>query len=466
MKRPQGEHIIMSIYVNRILNMKQIHAIGFDMDYTLVRYKSEAFEEMTYEEIKRKLILTKNYPKELSKLKFKFDMAIRGLVIDKPKGNVLKLSAYSKVKQAYHGLGEMDFKDQQKTYQGLTIDLNDSDRFAIVDTTFSISYCVLYMQIVDLKDKNPNLSIPDYKQLENDILEALDTSHRDGSLKDQVRKNVKKYILLDPKCAEALEKFKLHGKKLWVITNSDYSYTKLLLDYAITPYLKNHKSWSDVFNLAITAANKPKFFTDKMPLLKIDPKSGLMKNHHGKIDDGIYQGGCASSIQKDAGLSGENILYLGDHIYGDVLSIKKTCNWRTALVIEELQDEVSSIQKGKKFTDKINLLMNKKLDLEVQLDKLNDEEFEKKKKSSKEKTQSIFKQIEKIDHEISPLIKSYGKLFNSQWGETMRSGAEPSRLAGQIEKYACIYMTKVSDFCDYSPRTYYRPKRKVLPHDT
>jgi hypothetical protein len=35
-------------------------------------------------------------------------------------------------------------------------------------------------------------------------------------------------------------------------------------------------------------ANINKFFTDKLPLLKVDPKSGMMKNHHGLIEDGIY----------------------------------------------------------------------------------------------------------------------------------------------------------------------------------
>ena len=162
--------------------MKQIAAIGFDMDYTLVRYDSYAFEEMTYNEILKKLIQVKDYPAPVKQLKFEFNRAIRGLVIDKPHGNILKLSTYSKVKHAYHGLREMDFKNQRKIYQGLVIDLNDSDRYSIVDTTFSISYCVLYMQLVELKDTKPELNLPDYKTLEEDILEALDTSHRDGSV--------------------------------------------------------------------------------------------------------------------------------------------------------------------------------------------------------------------------------------------------------------------------------------------
>ncbi len=455
----------MGIYVNRTVNMKQIAAIGFDMDYTLVRYNSEAFEVMTYTEIKKKLIEQKNYPKVVQDLEFQFNLAIRGLVIDKPHGNILKLSTYSKVKHAYHGLTEMDFKTQQKIYQGLTIDLNDSDRFAIVDTTFSISYCVLYMQIVDLKDKHPELGFPDYKTLEEHLLDALDISHRDGTLKGSVKKDVKKYIVPDPDGVQALERFRKHGKKLWVITNSDFEYSKLLLDYAITPYLSEHKSWSELFNLVVTAANKPKFFTDKMPLLQIDPATGLMKNHHGAIEDGIYQGGSAQTLQKNAGLSGEQILYLGDHIYGDVLSIKKTCNWRTALVIDELLLECTAIKDTAALSQEINLLMTQKVELEQMLDELFDKEIEKGKKPDKEQIQDHFQKIEKVDKKIGKLIRSHTQHFNPYWGETMRAGLEPSRLAGQIEKYACIYMAKISDFIDYSPRTYFRPKKKTLPHE-
>ena len=455
----------MGIFVNRTLNMKQISAIGLDMDYTLVRYDSHAFEQMTYEEIKKKLIADYKYPSEIKKLKFEFNRAIRGLVIDKPHGNILKLSTYSKVKHSFHGTKEMDYKDQQKIYQGLTIDLNDSERFSIVDTTFSIAYCVLYMQIVDLKDKSPELKLPDYKQLESDLLEALDISHRDGTLKGEVRKNITKYIVPDKETVDSLELFKLHGKKIWVITNSDYSYTKLLLDYTINPFLKHHKTWMELFDITITSSAKPRFFTDKNAFLEVDPETGYLKNHHGPLAQGIYQGGSANALQKASGLSGEQILYLGDHIYGDVLSIKKTCNWRTALVIDELIQEEEAIAASKTLMKEINELMDEKIEFEKKIDAVYDKEIEKGKKPEKEKIQKYFKEIEKRDKQLGKLIRSHSKFFNPYWGETMRAGNEPSRLAGQIEKYACIYMSKVSDFIDYSPRSYFRPKRRSLPHE-
>jgi HAD superfamily 5'-nucleotidase-like hydrolase len=445
--------------------MKQIAAIGFDMDYTLVRYHSEAFEEMTYQAIINKLLTDKNYPEIIKTLVFKFDLAIRGLVIDKPNGNILKLSTYSKVKHAYHGMKEMDYKEQQKTYQGLTIDLNDSSRFAIVDTTFSISYCVLYMQMVELKDSHPELNFPDYKTIEQDLLHALDMSHRDGTLKNQVKLDLKKYIFPDAETVHALEKFKKHGKKLWVITNSDYSYTKLLLDFAINPFLKDHKHWSELFNIVITLAAKPRFFTDNMPLLKVDPATGLMSNHHGPIQDGIYQGGSAESIQKYSGLSGEQILYLGDHIYGDVLTIKKTCNWRTALVIEELIHERKALALVGPINEEISSLMDTKLVIEKEIDELFDVAIENDQKPDKTKLQPLFDKIESYDKLIAKNIRIHTTYFNPLWGEVMRAGLEPSRLAGQIEKYACIYMAKISDFDEVSPRSYFRPKRKELPHE-
>ncbi|MFP5458747.1 MAG: HAD-IG family 5'-nucleotidase [Bacteriovoracia bacterium] len=449
---------LMGIYVNRTLNMKHIQAIGFDMDYTLVRYNSEAFEEMTYQEIKKKLLAHKKYPKAVSQLKFDYTRIIRGLVIDKPLGNVLKLSLYSKVKQSRHGGQEIDFKGQQKIYQGLSVDLNDSNRYAIVDTSFSIAYACLYMQIVDLKNSDASLELPEFRQIEADLIEALDVSHRDGTLKDAVRANVKKYIVQDPHAVKELERMKEHGKKLWVITNSDYDYTKLLLDYTITPFLKQHKHWTDLFDLVVTSATKPRFFTDRLPFLSVDLKTSMLKNHHGPVVKGVYQGGCASIIQKDNDLTGEQILYLGDHIYGDILTLKKTCNWRTALVVEELEGEREALVKGRKISTEINELMNEKVEIEHQLDHLHE-------KKDKKKTQPLFERIEAIDKKLGKLIRQYQGHFNPHWGEVMRAGVEPSRFAGQVEKYACIYMSKIADFAQYTPRTYYRPKKRPLPHE-
>ena len=442
--------------------MKKIKAIGFDMDYTLVRYNTEAFERFTHQETLKKLVSEKKYPEEILKLEFDFQRVIQGLVIDKRKGNLLKVSRFGKVKSSYHGLTPIDFKEQQKIYGNGVIDLSDI-HIQSLDTNFSVSNGVLYSQLVEMKKKGT--SFPDFETLADDIKEALDICHSDGTLKDHVRKNISEFIIQDPEVVTLLERYKRYGKKLLVITNSDFNYTKLLLDYTINPFLKEHKDWSELFEITVTLSSKPRFFTTKTAFLKIDPTTGLMTNAEGKITKGIYQGGFAGKLQKDLGLEGDEILYLGDHIYGDVVSIKKTFNWRTALVLDPLKEEIEAIKSSAFIQSEIDKQMAIKEALEHMLNEIDIRKNELHEDVSKEELNNLFTDIDKVNAIISDLLDQHKKFFNPYWGEMMRAGLEESRFADQVEKYACIYMTKVADLISYSPRTYYRPFRRTLPHE-
>ena len=452
----------MAIFINRTLNMKKIKAIGFDMDYTIVRYNTEAFERFTHQSVLKKLVSEKKYPEEILKLDFDFARVIQGLVIDKKKGNLLKVSRFGKVKSSYHGLTPIDFKEQQKMYGNGVIDLSDS-HIQSLDTNFSVSNGVLYSQLVELKKKDA--SYPDFETLADDIKEALDICHSDGTLKNHVRNNIADFIIQDPEVVTLFERYKRYGKKLLVITNSDFSYTKLLLDYTINPFLKEHKDWSELFEITITLSSKPRFFTTKTPFLSIDPATGLMSNVEGKITKGIYQGGFAGKLQKDLGLEGDEILYLGDHIYGDVVSIKKTFNWRTALVLDPLKEEIEAIVASAHIQVEIDKQMTIKESLEHMLNDIDIRKNEHHEDVSKEELNKLFTDIDKVNSTISELLEQHKKFFNPYWGEMMRAGLEESRFADQVEKYACIYMTKVADLITYSPRTYFRPFRRTLPHE-
>ncbi len=452
----------MSVFINRILNMKKIKAIGFDMDYTLVRYHTENFERLAHQEALKKLVSVYGYPSEISALNFDPLLVIQGLILDKKQGNLLKISRFGKVKTAYHGTTPLEFKKQQDIYSNRVIDLND-ENFQSLDTNFSVSQGVLFAQLVDMKDKG--LALPDFTSIADDVKNAVDLAHRDGSLKDQVKARIDEFIIKDPGVAKLLERFKRYGKKLWVITNSDYNYTKLLLDYTITPFLKEHKDWTEVFDIVITFSKKPRFFYEGSSYLSIDPKSGHMQNFDSPVVNGIYQGGNAKKLQEDLGLEGEEILYLGDHIYGDVVTLKKTFNWRTALVLDPLKEEVEGVIKSDETQRKIDDMMIKKSELEKKLNDLEMRKYEQGENIDKEEINRLFAEIERANTEIGSLLDSYRTFFNPHWGEMMRAGSEESRFADQVEKYACIYMAKVTDLLDFSPRTYFRPHRRIMPHE-
>src|SRR5690606_37083946 len=113
-----------------------------------------------------------------------------------------------------------------------------------------------------------------------------------------------------PEVVAGLEKFRLHGKKIFIVTNSDFHYTKMLLDYAINPYLKSHKSWLDLFEIIVVSAQKPRFFYDSLNFLKVNPTDGSMVNQSEPLTNGVYQGGSADAFTKDFSLPGDEILYI------------------------------------------------------------------------------------------------------------------------------------------------------------
>jgi HAD superfamily 5'-nucleotidase-like hydrolase len=385
--------------------------------------------------------------------------AIVGLVIDKRNGNMLKLSRFGKVKLAYHGLEEIEFRERLRIYRERMIDLRDPG-FQSLDTAFAISNGVLFTQLVQLKKKG--VSLPDYSRLAEDVNGSIDSLHKDGTLKDILKADFGKYVLRDPKTAAMIERLKSYGKKLMIITNSDYEYTKSLLDYALNPYWKKYKNWQEAFDLVITFADKPRFFEGRHRFLKIDAKSGVMTNHEGPVSEGLWQGGWFEDVQEGMGIPGDEFLYLGDHIYGDVVSIKKLCDWRTALVLGGLDDELEAIRATREIQAEIDRLMNRKEWLEKEADEA---ELDRREGGRKRVPENHAAEQDQLNTRISELLDELKPHFNPYWGEILRAGSEESRYAEQVEKYACIYMTKVSDLHDHSPRTYFRPPRRKLAHE-
>src|SRR3954469_9617996 len=82
------------VFVNRTLNLKSIRTIGFDMDYTLVLYNEDALEELAFKTAAAYLVSQHQYPESILKLEFSSEKIIRGLVIDKKLGNLVKINRF------------------------------------------------------------------------------------------------------------------------------------------------------------------------------------------------------------------------------------------------------------------------------------------------------------------------------------------------------------------------------------
>src|SRR5258708_1577144 len=108
------------IFCNRTLNLRAVRAIGYDMDYTLIHYVTEAWEREAYEHLRRRLGAL-GWPVE--GLAFDPSFVIRGLVLDLELGNVVKPNRFGYVKRACHGTRILDFAEQRRVYARTIVDL-------------------------------------------------------------------------------------------------------------------------------------------------------------------------------------------------------------------------------------------------------------------------------------------------------------------------------------------------------
>ncbi len=460
------------VFCNRTLNLRSIRAIGYDMDYTLVHYHVEEWEKRAYEHLKQQF-LSQDWP--VQDLQFNPQMVCRGLVIDTEKGNLIKTNRFGFVKHAMHGTKNLDFDLQRETYSRTIVDLAEK-RWVFLNTLFSLSEGCMYAQLVDLLDRRMIPEVLGYSDLYEKVKVVLEAAHMEGRLKAEIINNPERFVILEPDTALALLDQYYSGKKLMLITNSEWHYTVSMMDYTFNRYLPDGMTWRDLFELVIVGARKPNFFTTYQPFFEVVDSSGLLKPNIGKLQKGTaYLGGSAPQVEKYLGLSGDEILYVGDHMFGDVHVTKNVLRWRTALILRELEDELRAIHSFHKSELKLTQLMAVKTEIESQLcqarlqlqRKLNHygPQVELSEMDLEKAVHELREKLIHSDQNTVPLAKASAELNNPDWGLLLRAGTDKSYLAYQLERYADIYTSRVSNFLGISPFAYLRSPKGSLPHD-
>jgi len=456
------------IFGNRTLNLRRIRAIGYDMDYTLVHYRVEDWERRAYHHTKQRLA-ARGWPVE--DLEFDPSRVIRGLTIDLELGNLVKPTRFGYVIKASHGTRQLEFEELRSAYAGTFVDLND-DRFVFLNTLFSLSEAAIFAQLVDLVDGGALPRGLGYADLYRTVRSTLDEAHLEGTLKGEILQDPDHFVEIDPQVVETLADQRAAGKRLLLITNSDWHYTRRIMAYAFDEYLPSGATWRSLFDTVIVSSAKPEFFTARRPMYRVvDEERGLLEPHIGSLETGsVYVGGNVSQVEEHLRLSGEEILYVGDHLFSDVHVSKAVLRWRTALIIRELEDE---LREAAAFADdeaRLQELMGRKERLESRLAALR--LARQRARSTGEgarrfdaELEAVGSELTELDDRIGPLARAAGQLGNSTWGPLMRSGYDKSLFARQVERYADVYTSRVGNFLDATPYAFLRAARSSLPHD-
>jgi len=260
-----------------------------------------------------------------------------------------------------------------------------------------------------------------------------------------------------------------------------------VMGHLLDGVLPEYPSWRNYFDFIVTGAAKPTFFSSNAPFLEVDPTSGadrIIGPAKALERWKVYQGGNLVAFEQMTGFAGDTVLYIGDHIYGDILKSKKTSLWRTCMVVQELEDEINYTDSRQEEISRLSEieLLRARLDdelnhrkvylnnLERRLDKeeLTDplraalEEERRRAKSELDKLRRALRQAVEI---ADTLERDVEEGFNPFWGLLFKEGNENSRFGEQVEQYACLYTSRVSNFLYYSPMQYFRSPRDLMPHE-
>ena len=462
------------LFCNRTLNMRSIRAVGFDMDYTLVHYHTREWEEQAYEDTRARLALR---GLDVEGLAFDPHLVRPGLVLDLEYGNAVKPNRFGFVKQACHGTRMLGVEELRKVYAREIIDLSES-RWVFLDTWFALSEACLYLQLVDRLDEGRYGEQHGYSELYRRLRECVDATHSEGVLKEQIVQNPQRFVDVDEELPLTLLDLKNAGKKLMLITNSEWSYTRAMLRHVLDRFLPDGMTFRQLFDLVIVGARKPAFFEENAPAFRVvDDESGLLTPQVGMLTTGeAYFGGNARLVERSFALKGEEILYVGDHIFADVHVSKNVLRWRTALISRELENELAALESFKPKQAIMTELMGQKEALEhrfsqarIALQRLDcgyGPQPTTPPRELRQTMQSIRQELVALDQRIADLARQSAELGSARWGLLMRAGNDKSRLAFQMERYADVYTSRVSNFLRYTPFVYLRSPRGSLPHDS
>ena len=154
------------------------------------------------------------------------------------------------------------------------------------------------------------------------------------------------------------------------------------------------------------------------------------------------------------------VLYFGDHIYGDLAEPFLKHGWRTGAIINEIEHEVSIMnkleyQRNCCWLVTLEKLIEKSMFLE---DEISTKNSHLAKLSADQIRQSLLQERE--------MLKDFSKKsFNTYFGSVFRSYNNPSFFTRRLSRFADIYTSNVCNLLDYPIDCHFIPKRTDLAHE-
>ncbi|XP_041952856.1 5'-nucleotidase domain-containing protein 2 isoform X1 [Alosa sapidissima] len=441
-----------TIYANNEVHLDEVDIYGFDYDYTLALYSS-ALDEMIYNKARDFLVEHYKYPQGISKYDYIPNFAARGLHYDIHKGLLMKIDAFHYIQMGtvYRGLKAVPDEEVMQLYGGTNhVPLHQVSGFygkgpkmkQYMDV-FSIPEMTLLAAANDFFISNDIEYDPVH--LYRDVSEAIGMVHIKGYMYKWIMQDLEKYILRGDETYAVLHRLVNHGKKLFLITNSPFSFVDKGMKYMVG------KDWREFFDVVIVQADKPHFFNDCVkPFRRLDCNGDLQWDKIKALEKGqIYKQGNLYDFLRLTGWRGSKVLYFGDHLYSDLADLMLRHGWRTGAIVPELEVETRVVN-TEQYAQSLTWLQA----LTGLLERL---QMHKDPESKK-----VLEDWLKEREELRAVTKN---LFNPQFGSIFRTCHNPTYFSRRLCRFSDLYMASISCLLNYDTSYTFYPRRTPLQHE-
>ncbi|CAM2700732.1 unnamed protein product [Rotaria socialis] len=451
------------IFANNELDLERIKVYGFDFDYTLATYKP-TLHSLIYDHAKTFLVKNLRYPDHLMDFCFRPGMGARGLHLDIKRGWLMKVDSYHNIQlgTVYHGMRQVPDEEVIAAHHGTKLSVDEvgylgmtPNMFQFVDI-FTISEITLLRDVTQYFIDKSIPFAPEY--VHYDVREAVSVFHKSGMMHQIVGQAVEKYFQENDRLKPFLLRLRDANKQIFLITNSNYWYVNCGMTYLLG------KSWTDFFDIIICQAKKPSFFgAQKRPFREINTHNNSKSwDRVHKLQNGkVYVEGNLTTLVQMTNWQGHDVLYIGDHIYGDLADLFLTHGWRTGAILEEVKDEINVInsepfQKAIRWLNVLQWLIDQLQPMIIfyichQLEVIPGREAD-----------EIMKLWVAEREEERTKSRDY---FNPYFGSIFRTYTVPTYFHRRLARFADVYTSNVCNFLNYPLDYIFFPRRMALAHE-
>jgi hypothetical protein len=247
--------------------------------------------------------------------------------------------------------------------------------------------------------------------------------------------------------------------------------------------------WLDYFDLVICGARKPGFLLDPyLPIFRVRTEDDTLQNIEIGTDalaakalaEGkVFQGGNWMQLHRMLKLStGSALMYVGDHMYSDILRSKRTLGWRTVLIMPELRQEVRLLVRSEEERRTLEQMRiaRARADLGIRQIHLRRLELFANAAAASPADGDPFPQLDaeedrlhdelnRLKQEISATVEARHLTFHPIWGQIFKAGHQNSRWAQQVQDYACLYTSRATNLYLATGSARFSTRADLMPHD-